>query len=352
MLAMYPLNRFDRGPQVRIVNMHWAFSKLCQVNLISGSRRERRLNVLKYLSSSSLNQITGLYVENSTSWATTMDLILMWICKRRHIPVITYIRDAHPFYPETTSHIPWHKRKISALLWRLSMWGYIQFSDALAFQTPSFAKLFNLPKDKKTMVLSPGARQDLSFVPLKGSENTLLYAGNGRTPRYGVDILINAIDLVQSDLPQLNLQLISVPEEAPLPQLLANRPWITSQHLAFDQIQNLVPDVRAVVIPFRTTPYHHLLLPIKLMDYLSYGRPMLVTRCREIANFVKKNGLGIVVDDNPESMAAGIRSLFTTPLDELNQMGQNALRLVRTGHSWEHRAQQVLNTFEEIRQSR
>jgi glycosyltransferase involved in cell wall biosynthesis len=91
-------------------------------------------------------------------------------------------------------------------------------------------------------------------------------------------------------------------------------------------------------------------MPIKVMNYLSYGRPMLVTRCREITRFVEENQLGLVVDDNPESMADGIRRLFTADLDELNRMGQNALRAVREKHSWHHRARQILGTFEEIRQ--
>jgi glycosyltransferase involved in cell wall biosynthesis len=88
------------------------------------------------------------------------------------------------------------------------------------------------------------------------------------------------------------------------------------------------------------------------MDYLGYGRPILATDLPEIARIIQDNHVGLIVPDTTQEMAEGILRLFTASLDELNQMGQNALRAVREKHSWQHRAQQILDTFEEIRQSR
>ena len=229
------------------------------------------------------------------------------------------------------------------------MLAYVRFSDALAFPSQSFASLFSLPPGKRSIILPPAANESQP-AGLNGREDLLLYTGNGRTSRYGVDILVEAVDRARHEIPHIALHLIATPEERPPARILADRPWITLKHLRTDEIPFELPNVRAVVIPFRAIDYHQVALPFKLMDYLSYGRPMLVTRCREIARFVEENRLGLVVDDNPESMADGIRRLFTADLDELNRMGQNALRAVREKHSWRHRAQQILDTFEEIRQ--
>ena len=81
------------------------------------------------------------------------------------------------------------------------------------------------------------------------------------------------------------------------------------------------------------------------MDYLGYGRPILATDLPEIARIIRDNDVGLIVPDTVQELAEGILHLFTADLDELNQMGQNALRAVREKHSWQHRAQQILDTF-------
>jgi glycosyltransferase involved in cell wall biosynthesis len=337
---------------VRAHHLHQAFTQLAEVDFISGERRERRQLIRQYLADGRVNGAAGLYVETSTSWCTLEDLRLMAACRRAGVPVMTWIMDAHPLYPVETlieAGVPFHKRLGASLLWRLSMWGYFRASDAVGFQSESFADLFRLPPHVRRVVLPPGANQVTTF-PLTAKAATLLYAGNGRSPRYGIDILLDGTDLARRDIPQLRVTLICPPRDSPAPYQI--RPWVTLKHLQTYEIPDEMPETRAVIIPFRTVAYHHLLLPTKLMDYLAYGRPMLVTRCREIARFVEENRVGFVVDDNPESMAEGIRRLFTTGLDELNRMGQNALRAVREKHSWQHRARQILDTFEEIRQSR
>jgi glycosyltransferase involved in cell wall biosynthesis len=351
-LKMYAVDRMNRAPAVRAYNIRRALAEFAEVDFICGERRERRQAIRQYLKSDRARGAAGLYVEASTSWCTVEDLQLMAACRRAGIPVAIWIPDAHPLYPIETmvdAGVPFYKRFGSSILWRLSMRGYFRTSDAIGFQSESFAALFRLPPTVRRFVLPPGAHP-VATTPVTAEATALLYAGNGRPPRYGIDILIDGAKLARRDIPQLHVTLVCPPQDSPIPSRLPA--WITLKHLQAFEIPDEMPGARAVVIPFRAVAYHHLLLPVKLMDYLAYGRPMLVTRCREIARFVEENQVGLVVDDNPESMADGIRRLFTADLDELNRMGQNALRAMREKHSWRHRAQQILDTFEEIRRSR
>ncbi len=350
MLSMYGLHRFDRGPQVRICNLAKALTELNSIELIAAERPDRPAEIMTFLKNRDLSQVTGMHVEANTSWANLSDIRLMARCKQQGIPVITFIPDAHPLFPDVLNFPVW-KRTTVHLLWWISLQAYYRLSDAIAFQSESFANLFQLPAGVRKLILPPGANQVPTY-PLQREASTLLYAGNGRFSRYGIDILLDAAELAKQDIPQLRVVLVCPPEDSPPPTQLQVRPWVTVKHLQTDEIPKEMIATRGVIIPFRGIPYHQLLLPTKLMDYLSYGRPLLATRCREIAKFVEENHVGLVVDDTPESMAEGIRQFFGKDFDGINQMGQNALRAVHEKHSWQHRARQILDTFEEIRQSR
>ncbi len=273
----------------------------------------------------------------------------MAACRRAGVPVITWIMDAYPLFPETMAGIPLHKRLVSSLLWRLSMWGYFNASDAIAVQTESFGALFNRPRRLRQIVMLPAANP-VQVPPISDHADVLLYTGNASQERFGVKLLVEAAETVHSELPGLRLLLVCPHSGLPPKALYAHRPWIELMSLTTDEIVSLLPQVRVLANPLRDAPYHRLQIPTKIMDYLGYGRPILATDLPEISRIIQDTGAGLVVPATVQGLAGGIRCLFTTDLDELNRMGQNALRAVREKHSWNHRAQQILDTFEEIRQ--
>jgi glycosyltransferase involved in cell wall biosynthesis len=177
-----------------------------------------------------------------------------------------------------------------------------------------------------------------------------MYTGNASQPRFGVDLLVEAAERARETLPELRLLLVCPPTGLPPDELLANHPWIELLSLQTDEIPELLPQVRVLVNPLRDAPYHRLQIPTKIMDYLGYGRPILSTNLPEIAGVLRDAGAGIVVPDSVEGLAGGMVRLFSAGLDEVNAMGQNALRAVREKHAWHHRAQQIMDTFAELRQ--
>ena len=347
-LTMYAMDRVDWGPAVRAHNIRRALAELAEVDFICGERPGRRQAIRQYLKSDKAKDAAGLYVETSTSWCTIEDLRLMAACRRAGVPVITWIMDAYPLFPETMAGIPLHKRLGSSLLWRLSMRGYFRTSDAIAVQTESFGRLFNRPHRLRQIVLQPAANP-IQVPPISAQADVLLYTGNASQARFGVELLVEAAEIVRSELPGMRLLLVC-PHSGPPPKALyAHRPWIELMSLTTDEIVDLLPQVRVVANPLRDAPYHRLQIPTKIMDYLGYGRPILATDLPEISRIIRDTGAGLVVPATAQGLAEGIRRLFSADLDELNRMGQNALRAVREKHSWGHRARQILDTFEEIR---
>jgi glycosyltransferase involved in cell wall biosynthesis len=347
-LSMYPLDRIDKGPKVRISNLYHALSQLCAVDLIAGLNTERRRVVRQYLNDKRFEGAFGLYVESSTGWCTLPDLRLMAACRRTGIPVLTWIRDAYPMFPQTMFGIPLYKRVGASVLWRLSMWGYMHTSDAIGSQSDSFSWLFRYPAGVQRIVLPQGARE-LDVPPILAQANALLYTGNASQPRFGVELLVEAAEVARRRVPGLRLLLVCPPTGLPPQALCAGRPWIELLSLETDEIPALLPQVRAVVNPLRDAPYHRLQIPTKIMGYLGYGRPILATDLPEVRGVIEDSHSGVIVPDTVEGLAQGIVDLCTADLGILNQMGQNALRAVREKHAWRHRARQILDTFKAIR---
>ncbi len=346
-LAMYAMDRIDTGPTVRLYHLRRALTQLAEVDFIAGERRERRQAIRQYLKSGKVEGAAGLYIEASTSWCTLEDLQLMAACRRAGVPVLVWIPDAYQLYPETRVGIPFHKRWGSYFLWRLSTWGYFRTADAIAVQSKSFGKLFKRPRHLRQIILNPAATP-LEVPPISSGADALLYTGNAGQSRFGVELLVEAAEIARRRLPGLRLLLVCPHSGLPPKSLYAHRPWIEVMSLTTDEIITLLPQVRVLVNPLRDAPYHRLQIPTKVMDYLGYGRPILATDLPEVARVIRDNGVGLVVPDTAQGLADGILRLFTTDLDELNQMGQNALHAVREKHSWQHRARQILDTFEAI----
>ena len=350
-LAMYAMDTVDRGSTVRIHNIHRALSELAEVDYIHGENGERRRRIRRYLKSDKLEGASGLYVETCTSWCTLEDLQLMAACRRAGVPVLTWIMDAYPMFPETFGDYPTHKRFIVSILWRLSMWGYTQTSDAIGSQSESFSRLFTYPSHVRRVVLQPGANE-LTVPPISADAAALMYTGNASQTRFGVDLLVKAVERARETLSELQLLLVCPPTGLPPRELYAGRAWIELLSLQTGEIPDLLPQVRVLVNPLRDAPYHRLQVPTKVMDYLGYGRPILATDLPEIRGVIEDCGAGVLVPDTVEGLAQGIVDLFSTGIDELNQMGANALQAVREKHAWRHRAQQIVEIFTELRSAR
>jgi glycosyltransferase involved in cell wall biosynthesis len=91
-------------------------------------------------------------------------------------------------------------------------------------------------------------------------------------------------------------------------------------------------------------------MPLKQFDYMSFGRPMVVTDCRETAALVNALESGVVVQDTPYALAQGVMKLLENR-DLAMRLGQNGYRAIQSAHSWPHRAAQLLQMIEGLEQN-
>ncbi len=90
---------------------------------------------------------------------------------------------------------------------------------------------------------------------------------------------------------------------------------------------------------FKPDIYREMAIPYKSFEYLSHGKPVLVTRGTAIGDFVEKNDTGWVLDYNRDAIKKQIRELVDFP-ELISKKRENCLK-VREQNTWEVRAKKV-----------
>jgi glycosyltransferase involved in cell wall biosynthesis len=147
------------------------------------------------------------------------------------------------------------------------------------------------------------------------------------------------MELVRRDVPEATLRAVGTPSTTLLPAWACVRPGARSE------IARMLGEVRVCVVPRPINAYTDLALPVKVMDYLSLGKPIVATSAAETASFLEATGAALLVRDDPRDIARGILRLLTEP-GLAEQMGLHAKAFAsQPDVSWIGRARAMLDAL-------
>jgi len=89
-----------------------------------------------------------------------------------------------------------------------------------------------------------------------------------------------------------------------------------------------------LVIPRLPHPAVEIAFPTKFAEYISMGKPVIVTDVDETASMVRKYGCGLVSEPTPHALAQTIRQASRLTESELIKVGQNGRHLAETVFDW------------------
>ena len=330
---MYPLDRGVWGPVTRISHLRDELGRLADVEVIAGDRGGRRWPLLRYAFSGRLRGLDGVYVENSSNLPSETDVAFMALARMLGIRVLTYVRDAQYLFDEYYA--------AASLRRRIARWLFLPAVSALrgvswrvGYPSSGLARAVG-DRSPAPILLPPGSPPPVDVAP-NPDARSLLFVGGMRVPAHGLDLLVGAVEAVRAAGHDLRVICVSRPGEEP-----ASPPtWMRIERGSGPEILALLPEVLATVQPRRRTPYNDLAVPIKVMEYLSYGRPVVATDCAEQAAIVRDADCGIVVDDTVEGLAAGLERLLTAGQAARERWAANARRAAER-HSWAARAARI-----------
>ncbi len=335
---MYPLDRGLWGPTARITRIRDALAAHVRLEVVSGTRGGRVGSLLRYLFGGRLRGLDGIYVESSTALPGPVDLAFLALAKLLGIRVVTYVRDAYQLYPEYYT-VRGPRSWVSRAAFRPAMRLLIAASSRAAF--PSRGLAAALVDDPEPLLLPPGAHLGPVVRP-ELDAHSILYVGSLRQPVQGSVILLEGVERARAAGVETDLICVVRPGEEPPGRLPA---WVRIVRAEGDAIEALLPAVVGTIIPRLVTPYNDLAVPTKLMDYLGYGRPLIVTRARETADLVREAGAGIVVEADADGIARGLRALMEATTEQRDAWGR-AARATAEANGWDTRARMVLDALQ------
>ena len=345
LVSMYPLDRGLWGATTRITQLRDALARRVDLDVISGTRASRARGLATYLAGGRVRGLAGIYVENATTLPGPADLVFLAVARARGIPIMTYVRDAQQLFPEYYEAATL-KRHLSRVLFLPATRTLMRVSTTVAFPSRGLADvvLGDQRRGEAAPLLPPGARL-AEAPPVDPTARSLLFVGSLRYPAHGGAILLEAMDLVRARGNPVDLICVARAGDEPPGPLPS---WLRVVRAEGREIDALLPGVLASITPRRKTPYNDLAVPIKVMEYLGYGRPMVVTDTTETAAIVRAAQCGVVVPDTPEGMADGIATVAEAPPAQLAAWGA-AARRAAAANSWDARAESILRALKMAR---
>ena len=356
MFVPYSIDRMDNAPKIRAYNMYHALESIAEVTLISspvldygihkfiGSKIKRwdiLFSIYKRMLSEMIhlikkNEIDYVYIEAFASSLHGFDYIFLNMLVKREIKIFPFLRDLFWLYPEGLNR----DTRSDKYCQREYNW-YLKNATALLYPTKIMADTVDFPEK---YALPPAGDPSRCLNPEIPDNKNMTFVG-GIYPKMGINLLVEAMGIVVEDHPDAHCTIVGHGDEK-----IINR-WKNKNYVTFmtdktyKDIPHILSETYATVLPWLIIPHNDITVPLKLFDYMSSGRPIVATNCRGMANFIKENDIGIITDDNPESLAEGISKLLNNR-DLAVRYGRNAFLAVKNKHSWVHRARELIRIME------
>lgn len=288
-----------------------------------------------------------LYVRmHFASWPTSL-----WT-RLRGIPIVQEVNGP---YEDIFIAWPWTHRFAWLFKWLIKK--QLKWSDAVIAVTPQLAKWSLIEGAKKLHVIPNGAnieifRPDAQPDPALYLPPTYVVFFGALAPWQGIDTMLEA---VKDPLWPQNVKLVIIGdgiEKSNVQSAAANFNrlcYLGSQ--PYLRIPGIVAGSFAALIP-KTDPGGAFsqtgLFPLKLLESLSCGVPVVVSDFPGMADLVHENRCGLVIPPNdPQALAKAVDYLYKHP-EERSRMGTKGRELVVHEHSWDKRAEDTANVLKEI----
>jgi glycosyltransferase involved in cell wall biosynthesis len=134
------------------------------------------------------------------------------------------------------------------------------------------------------------------------------------TRRLGLDIAIEAVSLIRERIPGLRLMVIGAGDYLETARHLVAQKRLERlvsfvNQVPIEELPRLLAGVDVGLAPNRASGATHLMLPVKLLDYMALGIPTIAARLQTIEHYFSDRAVRFFEPGNPVDLAAAIEEL-------------------------------------------
>lgn len=358
-LLYYPFQLAENansGSKLRPKKIHQAFLEWgtqngVEILLLSGQSTERERLFNEWSATGKLDNLLFCYMENQTIpfWLTDpkhipqkpfIDGKVMKFLKMRHIPVGVFYRDVYWKFDELYP-LKGLKKKVMQAIYRQEEKFYEKYCQVIFLPSDAMGKYVDISKRK--VALPPGGtimelepRTNQNSGPSKG-----LYVGGINNEDYGLFLLLDALELANQEKPVCELTVVcredefnSLPEEK---KKRLSDLQVSIQHISGQALNELYNEMDFAFIPRYKSTYNDFSVPVKLVEYLSNGLPVVATHCEAQKEIIESDNYGLICEDNSVSMADTIQQMS----GQYSKYRQNIQATFFDKHSWLARVEKI-----------
>ncbi|EDL64360.1 glycosyltransferase [Bacillus sp. SG-1] len=360
-LLYYPFTMVENansGSKLRPIEMYKAFLKWGKRNgieivLISGNSEERSSQFDTLRKEGKFEHLLFCYMENQTIplWLTDenhipkkpfIDRKVFSFLKARNVPTGVFYRDVYwkfdDLYP-----LSGIKKTIMQSIYKLEERFYEKYCEVIYLPSDAMGKFVNINRNK--VALPPGGKSQELNSKEQTSQLRGLYVGGINNEAYGLPLLLKALKIFNEKEERLSLTVVCRKDELKkvsqdilrdIQQLNVN-----VLHVSGSELDEVYKRTDIAFIPREKTTYNDFSVPVKLVEYLSNGLPVVATNCAAQQEFIESGPYGVVGEANVNSFIQAIEKIS----DNLPFYNEKIVENFLTNHSWDARVEKVQKTL-------
>lgn len=279
------IEKVSGGPRVRVTKISEVIEESGGYSIIGGSFKK-----LKRTLQSPKSEIC--YVESATNRIKLIDAICLLLLKLKTEKFIVYIRDVYTItFPEEYKSL---RKSLTKTLFYLTNIFFIQITDIFAFPTKEMGVVYNryFNSNKKSIALPPGtfetpnskAKSDLPYL----KKPSFLYLGGTNYKFSGFN---NYLDFAAENIEKFDFHILSPDQldERFLEKGIKEKIYYTS--VPHKKVHDYIieNEISFLIHPRPLNSYDAITYPIKIMDCISFGLPIISFRNSPMVSLLGTN---------------------------------------------------------------
>jgi glycosyltransferase involved in cell wall biosynthesis len=193
-----------------------------------------------------------------------------------------------------------------------------------------------------------GPPRGVHRLPESGSVRAVYHGGVA--PRFGADLLVEAFGLLAGRAPRLSLELLGAADSFELRTLAArvapSNVRVAARPTPYKEIPGQLENCHLGIVPTVRDEFTELLLPVKLLECVHMGLPVVAARLPVLEHYFGENELRFFRPGSAESLAAAIEAALADPQGSALRAERAQERLAEI--AWSEQRRRYLGLVDEL----